>query len=282
MKTLHRRALLPLSRPRFWIYLLGPYLIGIAASPDIDISVRLVLIGVFFTLPANLLVYGFNDIFDYETDKHNEKKRGYEELLDPEGRKALTNILALMGITGILLVLPESVPTAAKWGMTGFYFFGLGYSVPPIRAKTKPFIDAYFNILYIFPAFVSYGLLTGSYPAAGAVLAGACWCAAMHAYSAVPDIRADQKAKISTIATVLGKQKTLIFCSVNYLLAAVFALQWLGILSVVGGAIYLWLMFVSQRVTTREQFFRYYTYFPTINMLLGAGLFFYILLIVNN
>jgi 4-hydroxybenzoate polyprenyltransferase len=33
-----------------------------------------VLLMIYFTYPANLLVYGVNDIFDYETDKLNAKK----------------------------------------------------------------------------------------------------------------------------------------------------------------------------------------------------------------
>lgn len=281
MSTAQRSPLLHLSRPRFWIYLLGPFLIGIAAAPEVSLSLRLVLLGLFFTFPANLLVYGFNDVFDYETDKHNEKKRGYEQLLDPQKRKSFVNVLFVMGALGLLLVVPQTVSQEAKWAMTAFYFFGLGYSVPPIRAKTKPFIDAYFNVLYIFPALVSYGLLTNSFPPLQLVVAGACWCAAMHAYSAVPDIRADQKARIRTIATVLGKQKTLIFCALNYGAAALLAAPWIGLFSTFGAVVYLWLMYVSQQTKTKEELFRYYTYFPTINMMVGMLLFFWVLLVVK-
>jgi len=256
-------------------------LIGIASAPSIDVSLRLVLLGLFFTFPANLLIYGFNDVFDYETDKHNEKKKGYEGLLSPKSRKPLLNVLTALGALGILLVLPASVPEVAKWAMTAFYFFGLGYSVPPIRAKTKPFFDAYFNVLYVFPALVSYGLLTGELPQPQLFVAAALWCAAMHAYSAIPDIRADQKAGIKTIATVLGKQGTLLFCAVNYGAAALLSFPWLGIFSLLAGGVYLWIIYVSSKTSTGEGFFRYYTYFPTINMLIGLLLFFWILLVVK-
>ncbi len=282
MSSRQRSPLLRLSRPRFWVYLLGPFLIGIVAAPNQVFSFRLLALGLFFTVPANLLIYGFNDVFDYETDKHNSKKQGYEQLLSPDHRQGVLRILTLMGMLGLLLVLPPSVPQAVKWAMTGFYFFGLGYSVPPIRAKTKPFLDAYFNVLYVFPALVSYGLLTGgSYPALQLFLAGMFWCAAMHAFSAIPDIRADQKAKIKTIATVLGKQNTLIFCAFNYAAAAILSYQYLGWFALAGGLLYLWLMYVSSKTATKEAFFRYYTYFPRINMIMGAMLFFWVLLVVK-
>ena len=274
-------ARIAISRPRFWSYLFGPFLIGLAAAPDIEFSLRLLALGLFFTYPANLLIYGFNDVFDYETDKHNPKKRGYEKLLSPEQRTPLLRHMALLGLIGILLVTPADVPQVVKWAMTGFYFFGLGYSVPPIRAKAKPFLDAYFNVLYVFPALVSYGLLTGNFPPLELFIAGALWCAAMHAYSAVPDIRADKKAGLKTVATVLGAKRTLIFCTAHYLLAALLSFPWIGVFSVLAGAVYLWLMYASLRAQTHERLFQLYTYFPRVNLLVGAALFFWVLNIVN-
>ena len=70
--------LLKISRPRFWIYLLGPYLIGIIAATDtVDILYTIPFwIGfLYFLFPANLLIYGANDISDYQTDQHNQKKQ---------------------------------------------------------------------------------------------------------------------------------------------------------------------------------------------------------------
>jgi 4-hydroxybenzoate polyprenyltransferase len=41
------------------------------------------------------------------------------------------------------------------------------------------------------------------------VIAGVCWAVAMHAYSAVPDIRADTVAKLKTIAILIGARSEL-------------------------------------------------------------------------
>ena len=73
--------LLKTSRPRFWIYLIGPILIAFAAS-GLQFSPLLILLGLYATLPANLLIYGVNDIFDRDTDALNAKKSGYERRLD--------------------------------------------------------------------------------------------------------------------------------------------------------------------------------------------------------
>lgn len=271
--------LIAISRPRFWSYLFLPFLIGVAAAPDITVSARLLFLALFFTFPANLLIYGFSDLFDHENGKRKKKNQGYELLLKPENRQILLRQITIWGLIGILLVTSEQVPSAAKWAMTGFYFFGLGYSVPPIRAKTKPFLDAYFNVFYVFPALVSYGLLTGSYPPVELFLAGMFWFAAMHAYSSVPDIRADRKAGIRTVGTVLGAKRTIIFSTSHYLLAALLAYPWVGAFSIVAGAVYVWLMYASLQAATRERLFQLYTYFPIINMIVGAALFLWTLIL---
>jgi 4-hydroxybenzoate polyprenyltransferase len=266
--------LLKISRLRFWPYVLGPYAIGVLAAGNIDNWPLVILVGLYFTLPANLLIYGVNDIFDYETDKHNPKKSGYEELVKPAEQKQLWRWI---GITNapFLLLLPF-VGNQALWGVAGFLFFSYFYSAPPIRAKVRPLIDSIFNVLYVFPAVIGYGLVAGKFPTPYLFFAAMLWCMAMHAYSAVPDIEADTKAKIATIATKLGKQGTLLFCLTSYLLSATLSWSVLGYFSVIAGALYIGIMIISLATVNRQQLFKIYTYFPTINILVGAGLFLWI------
>ena len=265
---------LKVSRPRFWFYALGPYLIGAVAANQTNNLALLILFGLYFTLPANLLIYGVNDIFDYETDKHNPKKQAYEELVTPEKRRGLLRLIILLN--GLPIILLPLMPPAARYALLGFFFFGIFYSAPPIRAKTKPFLDSFFNILYIFPGLVSYGLLTDKFPAMAVCAAATLWCMAMHAYSAVPDIMADKKARINTIATWLGARGTLLFCTACYLGAAWLAAPHLGWFSAVGGAVYGLLMLVSFAGPERDRLFAVYRWFPLVNLLMGMGLFFWI------
>ncbi|MEO7673038.1 MAG: lycopene elongase, partial [Pyrinomonadaceae bacterium] len=72
------------------MYLFGPYIIGLAAGASTRwelLSFGNIVFGLYFLFPANLLIYGINDIFDFETDKLNPKKQEYEALVQPGDRR---------------------------------------------------------------------------------------------------------------------------------------------------------------------------------------------------
>ncbi len=270
--------LLRISRPRFWIYLLGPYLIGILAAFEKGMALdnRVFLFLLFFTLPANLLLYGINDVFDYETDKLNPKKQGYEELVEPALRKPLIAVILLLNLPFLLVV--GSLSLRALMVLCLFVLVSVFYSAPPIRAKARPFLDSAFNILYLLPGVVGFVLLSNAPMRWSVLLAAACWCAAMHAYSAIPDINVDKAAHTLTIATVLGAKNCLILCGTLYLLSALFSFSVLGVLSLIGGGVYLCLMIWSAQKTTVQEQLALYRLFPWINTLVGATLFLFLLL----
>jgi 4-hydroxybenzoate polyprenyltransferase len=274
------RQYLTISRPRFWPYLLGPYVVGVAAGGGELLAplAWLIVIGLFFAYPANFIIYGINDVYDYETDKLNPKKQGYEALVKPESRWLVMRHALAWIVVGYLLL--EFVPghnDPAAWGLLGFYFFGVLYSMPPVRAKTKPFLDSVFNILYVFPALVGYGLAADRFPKWQLLVAAGLWCMAMHAYSAIPDIAADKKAKLRTVATVLGARGTLFFCALCYTGAAILSYRWLGVFALGAGAVYLAMMAVTLLNPTRDRVFKLYKYFPYLNMLVGMALFFWVI-----
>jgi 4-hydroxybenzoate polyprenyltransferase len=273
------RWLIKISRPRFWVYITGPFLIGVLAASPVQSWPLIILLGAYFTFPANLLIYGVNDIFDYETDKHNPKKEAYETLVKPKEQKQLWRWIAITNAP-FLLLLPF-IGNNGRWGVAGFLFFSVFYSMPPIRAKVRPLIDSIFNVLYIFPGIVGYAVVTKTMPSLFLCLAAAFWCMAMHAYSAVPDIQADKKAKISTIATQLGKAGTLLFCLVCYALAAGLSISTLGQFSIAAGILYGFMMIITLQAKNTQSVMKLYSLFPYINMSVGMGLFFWILLVVK-
>lgn len=262
-------SLLKLSRPRFWFYLFGPYLLGAAAlahSPVVNADlISLAVYSLYFLFPANLLIYGVNDLFDYETDILNAKKQGYEAVLSPSNWRTTWAWILATNLPFIVLA-PWLLTPASCLALLAFLFFGLFYSAPPIRAKTKPFLDALFNILYVFPALVSFGLV--GLPPLVLVLAGTCWCMAMHAFSAVPDIKADKAAGLATVATVLGRQKTIVFCLFLYLLSGALSFQYIGVLAVVLGVAYTLLMLASLK-SGEARLFKIYKLFPVVNLMAG-------------
>lgn len=271
--------LLTVSRPRFWIYVFGPYLIGsIAALVHGGVFSWLGMVfAVYFTFPANLLIYGINDVFDAETDALNEKKKGYESRFSSLQYRSLFFTLLILH----LLFLPALffVPFSALVFLLAFLVLGIFYSAPPLRFKARPFFDAASNVLYVMPGLFAYALFGGVSYAWPLVLAAFLWSMAMHAYSAVPDIAADMRAGISTIATTLGDRVTLIVCFFLYVFSGLLtALFFDGILGFLGVTVYGGLMLLSLRAKNHAELFSLYRRFPLVNTVMGALLFFAVLL----
>ncbi|MDI1241726.1 MAG: prenyltransferase [bacterium] len=266
--------LVKVSRPRFWLYVFGPYIVGLAAGAstrDDFVAIENLVFGLYFLLPANLLVYGINDVFDWETDRLNPKKAEYEMLVQPDLHRQLFVSISLLNLpfaAAAYFLVPQSLPSLA-----GFIFFSVFYSAPPIRAKAIPIVDSLFNILYVFPAAFAYQMMTGHFPPWTVMIAAGLWTMAMHAYSAVPDIGADRKAKVSTVATFLGKNGTLMFCLIAYLGSAALAFQYLGVWVIIPAAVYAAIIGFSWASKNGEGVFRIYQRFPIINALIGFVLF---------
>jgi len=267
------------SRFRFWIYLLGPFLLGEAAAFQTGtgaFSAAALVLGLYFTLPANLLIYGVNDIFDYDTDVLNEKKNGYEPLVLRSQHRSLWRAIVVSNVIFVPILFALNLYTVLS--LAGFLFLGYFYSAPPVRAKARPFLDSAFNALYVMPGIAAYFAFGGTSPTLSLVVAGILWSAAMHAYSAAPDIDADRAAGIPTIATTLGVKNTLWLCLLLYVVAGVIAGLTVGIVGWVGLGVYAMLMLISLRSSTHSGLMATYKRFPMINALMGALLFFSILL----
>ena len=275
---LNTKEILTISRPRFWMYVLGTFLVGMIASGnpftyDNYTAFLLLAFAVFFSLPANLLIYGVNDIYDYHTDIHNQKKSEYETILLPEKHRKLWRIIGLLLIPFIPLFLVINTPTLLA--ILVFLFTGLFYSASPIRAKSKPPLDIVFSsIIYVTPAVIGY-FSTGNTDLDWlAVLGGLIWAFGMQTYSAVPDINADRKAGEHTLATKLGEKNALWFCLVAYILSAIIGVFYVGYIAILFGCIYASIVLLS--IFNSSKVFKYYTYFPLINIVGGAMLFFYL------
>jgi len=269
------RLLLKVSRPRFWFYLFGPYLVGIAAGVPDRFALadwRYIVLGLYFLLPANLLVYGVNDIFDYETDRLNPKKADYEALVAPASRRRL--FYWITGLNLPFIVLAAGLFDARSFAaLQTFIFLSIFYSSPPIRAKTKPFLDSAFNVLYVMPGVFAYCMAAGDLPPVELIVAGGLWTAAMHAYSAVPDIESDREAGLRTIATLLGANGTIALCLVLYVGSALLSANHLGLISLMLGSAYVLLMIASFISLRSGRIFHLYSRFPLINVVAGFIIF---------
>ena len=257
-----------MSRPRFWVYLAGPFVIGsLVAHPEAYLTEWFWLLLLYFLVPANVLLYGVNDYFDADTDVRNEKKSGSREFLFSGESWVLWAWISSLVLGGLAAILLGVV----GWWMALFLVLAVSYSAPPLRFKARPVLDSLSNVLYVVPGFLGYALFAGSLPAWWAVVASWAWVSAMHLYSAVPDIRADQAAGLRTTAVVLGADASLMLCSVWWLLAVVAGSLsgWLVVASfLVYPVLALFLVCRSRRVVARV-----YWWFPLLNAFMGFLLF---------
>ena len=266
--------LVKVSRPRFWLYVFGPYIVGLAAGAatrEDFVHIEILVFGLYFLLPANLLIYGINDIFDFETDRINPKKAEYEMLVRPESHRHLfvsIGLLNLPFLAATYFLTPRALPS-----FVGFVFFSVFYSTPPVRAKAVPIVDSLFNILYVFPAAFAYQMMTGHFPPWTVMMAAGLWTMAMHAFSAIPDIDVDREANVSTVATFLGKRRTLTFCLTAYLGSAALAFQYLWIMVRLFAAVYAAMIGFSWASKNDEGIFHIYRRFPIVNAAIGFILF---------
>ena len=313
--------LLAISRPRFWHYVLWPMLIFFASSgfltqiqesifrgwtDRIFSTIFIIIVLWYFTFPANLWIYGRNDIADGDTDKFNDKKGKYEvKIEDTEVMKRKLKKSIWMWNIGYIIISQTIVILFigfTMWDWTGisefrllslwlvfyrllpFFLTSYLYSCKPLRAKAKPFLDGMMNILYVatpFSIIIWFIIANGpisSYTRAGILpllFAAWCWVIAMHCYSAIPDIEPDKKAWLVTTAVYLGKQKSLLYCWGLYLLSAVFSFPVLGWFSILWWWVYLTMIILSY---TRKDIFWLYKLFPYINLLVWFLLFRYIIL----
>jgi len=209
-----------LSRPRFWLYQGGPVVVAVtyaADSPGELFSPLAVALFLYFTVPANVFLYGVNDVFDRDIDQINPKKDEGREV-SYRGDRVVVAAIAASGLlaAGFLRFLPPlGVVALFAWAA-----LSVEYSAPPLRFKTTPFLDSLSNGLYILPGVVAYAAIEGVAPPLSAVAGAWLWTMGMHTFSAIPDIGPDREAGIRTTATVLGESNTYYYCVMCWLTAA--------------------------------------------------------------
>jgi len=214
------------SRPISWINTAFPFAVAYYLSTG-AVDLNLIIGSLFFLIPYNLLMYGVNDVFDYESDLRNPRKGGIEgALLAPKyHRPTLIAAFSLAAPFVIYLLLIGSFESNA-WLLL-VLFSVIAYSIKGLRFKEIPFLDSITSAMH-FVGPMWFGLaLAGAEIDQTVVLVSTSfflWGMASHAFGAVQDIKADKAAGIGSIATVIGARPTVVLALVMYLAAGVMAL----------------------------------------------------------
>jgi 4-hydroxybenzoate polyprenyltransferase len=250
------------------VYLAGPVIVGVsfgANSPAELVSLPVIGLFLYFLVPANVYLYGVNDIFDAEIDRLNPKKGDRE--LQYQGDRILVMAVLVSGLLGLSLL--TIVPKVASYWLLGFLLLGGAYSAPPLRLKTRPPFDSLSNGLYILPGAAAYATLSGGQPPALAIGGAWLWAMAMHTFSAIPDIEPDREGGIETLATKLGEHWSLWYCGACWLGAA----GAFGLLDFRAGLVLgVYPVLVGWYLVRDIAIERAYWWYPAINTLVGASI----------
>lgn len=271
------KELLKISRPRFWLYLAGTYAVGyslgITQTQDFY-SAQYFLYLFYFLIPANFFLYGVNDIFDSDTDQYNPKKTSKEHKANQKTKRVTAILLLVILVLSIgLFIIQDRVETFL---LAAFLGLSVMYSTPPIRFKATPILDFSSNILYAIPGILGYYQISGNLPELPIIAALFFWTAAMHLFSAIPDIQPDKKANIKTSAVWLGKNKSLLLCLIFWSTTAAIITFYdiiLGLLALSYPLYLLYIIFVNKYKNTK--LIKLYWYYPYLNAIIGFILWWY-------
>ncbi len=234
------RQVLLSSRPLSWINTAFPFAAAYVVTTG-RVDALLVVGTLFFLIPYNLLMYGINDVFDYESDLRNPRKGGVEgAMLDPGLHRTVlaAGVLSAVPVLGAMLLL-AGAEHPSSWLVLAISLFAVvAYSVPGLRFKERPFVDSMTSSTHFVSPAV-YGLVVAGATATPGLLALLVafffWGMASHAFGAVQDVVPDREGGIASIATALGAARTVRLAIALWAVAGLLMLGsgWPGALAVV-------------------------------------------------
>lgn len=230
------KKLLVISRPVSWPNTAYPfaaaYLVtGGTLGPTFWVAT------LYFLIPYNLLMYGINDVFDYESDIRNPRKGGLEGAREQRTFHPVIIRASIVTNVPFLLWLIMDGTATSNIALAVLIFFVLAYSVAGLRFKEIPVLDSLTSSVHFVGPMVYAMLLTGfSAEFIPYIVAFFLWGAASHAFGAVQDINPDRKGNLSSVATVLGAQPTVRLVFLLYVTASIIIMSMGWPAAVVGAA----------------------------------------------
>lgn len=231
-KTLAK--LFKVSRPISWINTAYPFaatylVLGGAVDP-------LFIIGtLFFLIPYNLLMYGVNDVYDYESDIRNPRKNSIEGAAEARSFHPVILRVAYWLTFPFLLGLLLLTGWQADLVLLATLFFVVSYSLKGFRFKEKPFLDSVTSSIHFVGPMIYAAAIFGFpeflWPF---IIALFLWGIASHAFGAVQDVVPDRQGGLASIATIIGARTTVWLSALLYLAASLLMVREGGLGIIVG------------------------------------------------
>jgi len=215
------KKLMMVSRPISWVNTAYPFAAGYIMTGG-SIDMRLIIGTAFFLIPYNLLMYGVNDVFDYESDIKNPRKGGVEGMREQRAFHPTILRWSLLLTVPFVLVLCALGTLPANLVLAFVIAMVIAYSAKGLRFKEVPVLDSITSSIHFVGPLVYALILTGGLATVWPyVVAMFAWGMASHAFGAVQDIIPDRKGHLASIATVLGARFTVWFSLLGYAFASV-------------------------------------------------------------
>jgi len=192
------------ARPGFWTTSLWFYLLPLGQK-NVWFSPSFWLGAFYVTLPLGLLIYGWNDLADAESDRHNPRKGTFlfgargtdEQLARLPLRIALVQAIFLAAFIALLGA------KAALW-FAALVFSTAIYNWPRYGLKGRPPFEVLNQIGYLLVFVLSSWLNDVPQLPLWAMVFGACFAMHSHLFGEIMDIVPDRLTGRNTTATVLG------------------------------------------------------------------------------
>lgn len=210
-----------ISRPISWPNTAYPFAVGYLLNNG-KLGLTWVVGTLFFLIPYNLLMYGINDVFDYESDIRNPRKGGIEGMREQKAFHPTIVKASILSSLPFVVYLTVVGNWASRLTLLVVLFFVVAYSMAKLRFKERPFLDSFTSSSHFVGPLVFAIALTGFEHVAWLyVIAFFLWGMASHAFGAVQDIIPDREGKIASIATVMGARATVWLAFALYVVAAI-------------------------------------------------------------
>lgn len=247
------KELLIVSRPFWWINTAAPFFVGVL-TVQARAGWPLLLGTLYFAIFYNLFMYGVNDIYDYESDIRNPRKVGIDgSVLAKTKHGRLWFFILVSNIPFWLYFVVIGTLQSNVWLLI-MIFMAFAYSIKGLRFKEKPFLDSFTSSFHYTSPFI-FGILlvSGNNLWLPAYATFYIWVMSNHAFGAIQDIKPDREAGISSIATVLGASKTIVFCLAGYTIAALLPVIFYGKGGIVIGLLLLPYVYLVARTIPHRQ-----------------------------
>lgn len=261
------------SRPLSWVNTAFPFAASYLYFTH-SVDATFIVGTLFFLIPYNLLMYGINDVYDYESDLKNPRKGGIEGAIIPKKYHKLillwSYLLPIPFFTWLAILQPASIPV-----LLATIFFVIAYSAKGLRFKEIPILDSVTSSLhFVGPLIYALSIVGWPTQAWPIVIAFFIWGIASQSLGAIQDIVYDKKAGIKSIGTVMGERKTLYFAYTSYILALciLIPLGLYGLVVAVAGLAYVANVFPAVIKTTdaHSEARKAWKRFLWINYIVGA------------